>query len=1052
LNLFSAILYECTLHLRIQYFFALKNLLLFISLFASYLPLSAQWRSANAFTGSISDIFFPDRLTGYACSVAGGIGNCSGTGSILRTIDGGENWVRMNTASNAAMTRLHFVDKFTGWAVGATSTIQKTIDGGQTWTLQSSGIGAGLNDIHFPTLTTGFVVGLNGIVRKSINGGTSWTTIESGSTTLTSVWFVDANIGFYCSNNGKIFKTVNGGTSFSSVYSGSELLKDIWFADAQNGYALSNNKILKTTNGGSSWQSINAPTGSIWLRMNFSSVNHGYIFGDLNQILKTTDGGLTWQQIPSEFNAPVTCGFFLDEQNGYVAGSLCRISKTTNGGQTWNNLISGLSRIYGISYRDPETAILVGTAGTVYRTKNSSLTHKRIKSGTNVLLTAVKWLDNQTLVACGDSGVVMRSADAGFTWNLIPTPTTNFLSDLWSPSPSTVFVCGFNGTILESSDAGLTWTLTTIPTAQPFKGIHFYSNSRGMVAGGNVVYRTTDGGLTWELKVTDILNNTSFNDVWVANDTLAYAAGTFGKYYCTKNGGEAWEAIWPSGTNNAEINEMVFINDTVGYFARLGSQSYTGNGGLTIGSQSTYCLANNGGIDAIDILNTPAGVYGSCSGGSSNVYHTVAPDSLASTYLQDSIFCSGSRIFVGYLATGLLFNSEIVTAQLSDATGSFANPTTLSSYTIANPAISPSGIITCTLPSGLNGTGFRIRVVCISRSFISPDNGYNIRIQSSIQPSISLIVNPPAACGGDDVLASVQGSGLGTNPIFSWTLNGQILELESPTIELDTLSVASSLSVVVTSNLTCASPLTSAASTNIAISESPSANAGDDISICGSETAQIGSPNLNSVSWFPTTTLSDPNSAQPITSATETTQYILTVTNTAGCSSSDTVLVQVNPVPLSPVISLAGGELIITGNPQGTIIWYRNGEIIEDENNDTLLITATGDYQVYFEDAIGCSSISNVITITTVGISTLNLGFYPSVFVSDNSLIIEGLPKSFAQAKYQLFDLSGRLLANGVFTNSEGLANIITPTLSAGIYFIQISDPSYQTALKFIHN
>jgi photosystem II stability/assembly factor-like uncharacterized protein len=210
----------------------------------------AQWRSANPYNGTYNDIFFPNKLTGFAATQSAGVGGCSATLSIHRTIDGGENWVRMTTGSTAQMNRLHFIDAFTGWAVGASSTVLKTIDGGQTWTNQTSGVGSGLNDIHFANANVGLVVGPGGFVRRSANGGSSWSTVSSGvTTTLLSCWMVDSNVGYFCGASGVIRKTTNGGTSWSSVYSGTEYFKDIWFSDANNGFALTPTQIFRTTNG-----------------------------------------------------------------------------------------------------------------------------------------------------------------------------------------------------------------------------------------------------------------------------------------------------------------------------------------------------------------------------------------------------------------------------------------------------------------------------------------------------------------------------------------------------------------------------------------------------------------------------------------------------------------------------------------------------------------------------------------------------------------------------------------------------------------------------------
>lgn len=1146
--------------------------------------LHAQWRSANPYNSSINDVFFADRLTGYACGNSIGLGNCSATASILRTIDGGENWIRMNTGSTAAMYRLHFVDAFTGWAVGNSSTVLKTTDGGQSWTTQTSGVGAGYNSIHFPTPQVGYVVGQNGIVRKSTNGGSTWTTIASGSTTIRDVWFVNPNLGFYVGNNGVLFRTSNGGGSFQSVYSGSDFLKEAWFADEQIGYAMSSNKLLKTTNGGNSWSSFDAEEGQIWLRMNWVNANTGYIFGDLNLILKTNDGGETWQQIPSEFNDAVTVGFFIDENYGFVGGDRGRITKTEDGGQTWNNTTAGLGSQQGLSFRTPELGISVAASGRIFRTKNAGLNMKRMPSGTNRFLSSVRWLDDNVILVCGDGGFILRSEDSGFTWDSIATPTTEFLNDLWAPDAQTAYACGASGTIIKSSDAGLTWEDQSVDTEEFLDGIHFLNANYGMTVGRNEIYRTLDGGATWELKNTDVVANTSFNDVWIANDSLAYAAGTFGKFYWTNNGGEAWEGIFPTSNSNAEIDEMVFINDTVGYFARLNSQSITLNGGFLIGSMSTYCLANNGGVDAIEVVHQNGKTYGYCAGGISSVFHTLAPDSLSQTYLQDSIFCSGSRIFVGYLATGLLFNQETIIAQLSDAEGSFDNPVNIGSYTLVSPNRSPAGIITCNLPGGLNGNGYRIRVVCEDPQLIAPDNGYDLRIQSSIEPQLSLLANPPAACGGEPVTLTTQGIGLGSNATYSWTINGEPIVWESSILTLDTLSTQAEVELVATSSLACASTPQVSASLIIDISEAPIAIAGEDIEICpgdevligdngngnstwtpqlglsnpdagqtiaspetsttytltvtnnegctatdeitinlseipfanagedamicsgdaviiGSsdninpnwepqlglenpaegltfaspaqsityfvsvtneagcvaidsvtidvnplptanagedtghclfQTVQIGSDENTNASWFPPIGLSDPNSPQPVASLTETTEFTLTVTSNEGCQSFDTILVNLFPTPEVPVIELSGAELIIPGNPQGMINWYLNGDLLEGETNDTLPITAVGDYTVRIENEFECSVLSEPFEVTTVSIASIAQVGQAFLTNTPSGWLLN--KPEIDNLSYSIYDLQGRLLGSGTLNANHQLINY--PTDTEGVYLI----------------
>lgn len=90
---------------------------------------------------------------------------------------------------------------------------------------------------------------------------------------------------------------------------------------------------------------------------------------------------------------------------------------------------------------------------------------------------------------------------------------------------------------------------------------------------------------------------------------------------------------------------------------------------------------------------------------------------------------------------------NVVTAQLSDATGNFSNPISLGSI-----ATNESGSISGTIPAGTPpGTGYRVRVVTTNYPMISEDNGENLTI---IYPSYNVTVSANPSEGG-----TVEGGG-----------------------------------------------------------------------------------------------------------------------------------------------------------------------------------------------------------------------------------------------------------------------------------------------------
>lgn len=106
--------------------------------------------------------------------------------------------------------------------------------------------------------------------------------------------------------------------------------------------------------------------------------------------------------------------------------------------------------------------------------------------------------------------------------------------------------------------------------------------------------------------------------------------------------------------------------------------------------------------------------------------------------LPASFFCVGDTIQVPFSFTGIFNASNVFSAELSDANGSFAAPTVIGTLNAA------TGIaVTAVIPPVPGGTGYRIRVTASDPATIGSDNGSDFEI-SNIQVAVNA-----SLCAGD---------------------------------------------------------------------------------------------------------------------------------------------------------------------------------------------------------------------------------------------------------------------------------------------------------------
>jgi photosystem II stability/assembly factor-like uncharacterized protein len=269
------------------------------------------------FGAGINDIDFPSGETGYA--VAGGYEMPVGT--ILKTIDGGDSWLELD--SSFYMNTFNAVDfptTDTGFIAG--NNIYCTKDGGNTWLMKHEGTwSTKILSLDFATPMIGVAVGQNGVFLRTTDMGQNWGQVSNIPNMLFSgICFADQSIG-YATGNKLLLKTHDAGATWYEIPL-TNTLRSIYFATSEIGYGVgSSGLIMKTEDGGNSWTELMSPTNESLYSVHFYDKDTGFVAGGTYVIsaviLKTTDGGLHWTEQAVPTNYPITSIVVNDKCNAF---------------------------------------------------------------------------------------------------------------------------------------------------------------------------------------------------------------------------------------------------------------------------------------------------------------------------------------------------------------------------------------------------------------------------------------------------------------------------------------------------------------------------------------------------------------------------------------------------------------------------------------------------------------------------------------------------------------------------------------------------------------
>lgn len=484
--------------------------------------------------------------------------------------------------ANIHFYTIHFVNELKGWAGGEArlngdqrAIIFHTLDGGLTWDLQYEGAASphhGIVDIIFIDSLTGWAVGsineyTNIAILKTDDGGETWLPQPTGiNAAVTEVDFINEMVGLAGANLGYTLGTVNGGQTWTIRSEDPDFYFGFFALDLVNhsvGFAANTGSLIyRTTDTGLSWELVHNAPRSIW-DLHFLDNQHGWGGGDYGTIVVTNDGGNTWETMEyAAYVKGIKAVSAVDSLTVWVVGGEGSVAFTDDGGSTWQQ-IDGDRYISSNLLKDCDfvggnTGWVVGQYGEMLHTADGGRTWVHQNRGQNVHFSAVDFIDS--LEGWAGGAEIWHSEDGGQTWQ--PQAVVQVI-DICFVGKEHGWASGI-GAVYRTDDGGITWDTLDPGTDEGLYGIHFVDDSIGWCVGWNgTIVKTTNAGTTWVLQTSPVTG--PIYDVAFVDKARGWAVGinspSGGFILHTDDGGITWEV---QHLAEEALVGVDFMDDTTG--------------------------------------------------------------------------------------------------------------------------------------------------------------------------------------------------------------------------------------------------------------------------------------------------------------------------------------------------------------------------------------------------------------------------------------------------------------------------------------------------------
>lgn len=386
--------------------------------------------------------------------------------------------------------------------------------------------------------------------------------------------------------------------------------------------------VYQSTDGGLTWANTTLPRKQFNTVASSAAQPGTFYAGARNGLYKSTDNGATWVLYAQSSAYILGLGVSPLDGNAIVMGKSGGVGfqMSFDGGNSFSNttVTTGFMRQFAWSASDPgRMFVVMGTSTSSIMTSiDNGLTWTGIGPAGNGWGMYVSPTNEQFVLLAHDSGIY-RTVNGGTSWDLVYTGAFKSVVEY----NGILYATANAGGVYESNDQGLTWVNYNVGVVQStwqtgatsgagallghwggiFRGVAYqqpilvshtglnlalvhglayYADTNELWGGaeGSGVYRSTDGGATWQQMVNG-LNNWMVYELQPTNHQYYQSgrmlAGTLDGAYTSLDGGNTWSYVHYAGMQVSACEVHPTNPDIFWVGSSLGEIKYTFDGGET---------------------------------------------------------------------------------------------------------------------------------------------------------------------------------------------------------------------------------------------------------------------------------------------------------------------------------------------------------------------------------------------------------------------------------------------------------------------------------------